>query len=120
MFFGKFRNRYSFNFLATFGLISLLLFCFYVCPELYTTYVVGNAEHAFGVGVAFLCLLGINLLFYVITFFVYIFEIVSNRRITCEKFLNNKYTKIFQNLGMFFVFLPIITAILLLVFYYCI
>lgn len=63
----------------------------------------------------FLLILGLNILFYLITFFVYVFELVSWKRITNEKFLNNKYIKIFQTLGITFAFLPIIIVVLLFV-----
>ena len=115
MFIDKFRNRYSFNFLVVCGWVIFLQFCFFICPELYITYVVRNTEHAFGVGVFFLCVLIISAVSYVITFFINVFEIISLKRITCEKFLNNKYVKIFQTLGIAFAFLPIIIMALLFI-----
>ena len=63
----------------------------------------------------FLLILGLNILFYLITFFVYVFELISWKRITNEKFLNNKYIKIFQILGIIFAFLPIMMAVFFLI-----
>ena len=112
MFFNKFRNRYSFNFLSACGWMVLALFIIFTCPELYIEYIVGNTAHAWGVGITFLGILIINILFYLIAFFVYVFEIVSWKRITNEKFLNNKYIKICQTLGIIFAFLPITIVVI--------
>ena len=116
MFLDKFRNRYSFNFLSVCGWIIFLVFSIYMCPELYISYVIGNTEHVWGWAITFLYTLGLNILFYLITFFVYVFELVSRKRITNEKFLNNKYIKIFQTTGIFFAFLPILLVVLFFIF----
>ncbi len=116
MFFDNFRNRYSFNFLSVCGWIVFVLFIVYTCPELYSEYIIGNSAHAWGVGITFLGILIINIIFYLITFFIYVFELVSEKQITNAKFLNNKYIKICQIIGIIFAFLPIIIVALLFLF----
>ena len=84
----------------------------YTLPELYIQYIVGNTAHAIGVGFTFLGILILTIIFFILTFFVYVFEIGSWKRITNEKFLNNKYTQMAQILGIVFAFLPILILIL--------
>ena len=57
---------------------------------------------AFPFFLIFIIILSLNILFYLITFFIYVFEIVSWKRITNEKFLDNKYIKIIQYSGIIF------------------
>lgn len=116
MFLDKFRNRYSFNFLAICGWIIFILFVIYTLPELYIQYIVGNTAHAIGVGFTFLGILILTIIFFILTFFVYVFEIISSNRITSEKILNNKYIKIAQTVGIVFAFLPILILILCFIF----
>ena len=107
MFLDKFKDRYSFNCLSTFGWIIFILLCIFFFPDIF------KPEAGIHLAIIFIFILGLNIIFYLITFFVYVFEIVSWKRITNEKFLNNKYIKIFQTLGIIFVFLPIIMVVLL-------
>ena len=111
----KFRNRYSFNFLSICGWIIFVLLSAFFIPI-----ISAMSSHYSGFpGIAFaflfLLILGLNIIFYLLTFFVYVFEIVSWKRITNEKFLNNKYIKIFQILGIIFAFLPIMMVVLFLI-----
>ena len=106
MFLDKFRNRYSFNFLSVCGWIIFLLLSVCFFPYMF------EDELGFPLLIIFLSILGLNIVFYLITFFVYVFEVTSWKRITNEKFLNNKYIKIFQTLGIIFAFLPIILVVL--------
>ena len=107
MFLDNFRNRYSFNFLSICGWIIFLLLCAFLIPIISAMFSPYSGFPGIAFAYIFLLILGLNILFYLITFFVYVFEIVSWKRITNEKFLNNKYTKIFQSLGIIFAFLPI-------------
>ncbi len=113
MFLDKFRNRYSFNFLSVCGWIIFVLFCIIICP-----YLVLAKDGLSFIPLFLFCqfLIVLAILFYLITFFIYVFEIVSRKRITNEKFLDNKYIKIIQYLGIIFAFLPIIMVLLLFVF----
>ena len=104
MFLDKFRNRYSFNFLSFCGWIIFVLLCAFFISIMRAPH---NGFPTIAFAYIFLLILGLNILFYLITFFVYVFELISWKRITNEKFLNNKYTKIFQTLGIIFAFLPI-------------
>lgn len=113
MFLDKFRNRYSFNFLVVCGWIIFILLGVFFKSIIFSP---KNGFPTMAFVFIFQLILILNILFYVITFFIYVFEIVSLKRITCEKFLNNKYVKIFQTLGIAFAFLPIIIAVLFLVF----
>lgn len=110
MFLDKFRNRYSFNFLSFCGWIIVGLLCISFFPYIF------ESQLGFPLAIIFIGILGLNLLFYIITFFVYVFEIVSWKRITNEKILNNKYFKLIQNLGIVFAFLPILILILFFTF----
>lgn len=110
MFLDKFRNRYSFNFLSVCGWIILGLLCVSFFPYIF------EPQLGFPLAIIFIGILGLNLLFYIITFFVYVFETVSLNKISSEKFLNNKYVKLIQNLGIVFAFLPILILILFFTF----
>ena len=101
MFLDKFKDRYSFNCLSTCGWIVFILLCIFFLPDIL------KPEAGLPLAIIFIYILGLNILFYLITFFVYVFELISWKRITNEKFLHNKYTKIFQTLGIIFAFLPI-------------
>ena len=108
MFLDKFRNRYSFNFLSICGWIIFLLLCAFLIPFISAMFSPYSGFPGIAFAFLFLLILALNIIFYLLTFFIYVFEIISWKRITNEKFLNNKYTKIFQTLGIIFAFLPII------------
>ncbi len=112
MFLDKFRNRYSFNFLSFCGWIIFVLLCAFFISIMRAPH---NGFPTIAFAYIFLLILGLNILFYLITFFVYVFELISWKRITNEKFLNNKYIKIFQILGIIFAFLPIMMVVFFLI-----
>ena len=116
MFLDKFRNRYSFNFLSICGWIIFLLLCAFLIPIISAMFSHYNGFPTIAFAYLFLLILGLNIIFYLLTFFVYVFEIISWKRITNEKFLNNKYIKICQTLGIIFAFLPIIMIALFFIF----
>ena len=112
MFLDKFRNRYSFNFLSICGWIIFLLLCAFLIPIISAMFSPYSGFPGIAFAFLFLSILALNVIFYLLTFFIYIFEIISWKRITNEKFLNNKYTKIFQTLGIIFAFLPITIVVI--------
>jgi len=103
----KFRDRYSFNFLSICGWIIFVLLSAFFIPIISAMFSHYNGFPTIAFAYLFLLILGLNIIFYLLTFFVYVFEIISWKRITNEKFLNNKYIKICQTLGIIFAFLPI-------------
>ena len=109
MFLDKFKDRYSFNCLSTCGWIVFILLCIFFFPDIL------KPEAGLPLAIIFIYILGLNILFYLITFFAYVFELISWKRITNEKFLNNKYIKIFQILGIIFAFLPIMMVVFFLI-----
>lgn len=115
MFWDKYRDRYSFNFLSACGWIIFVLLCVFFIPIISIMFSPYSGFPGIAFAFLFLLILGLNILFYAITFYVYVFELVSWKRITNEKFLNNKYIKVLQTLGIFFAFLPIILVVLLFV-----
>ena len=108
----KFRDRYSFNFLSICGWIIFLLLCAFLIPIISAMFSHYNGFPTIAFAYLFLLILGLNIIFYLLTFFVYVFEIISWKRITNEKFLNNKYIKICQTLGIIFAFLPITIVVI--------
>ena len=107
MFLNKFRNRYSFNFLSACGWIIFLLLCAFLIPIISAMFSPYSGFPGIAFAFLFLLILALNIIFYLLTFFIYVFEIISWKRITNDKFLNNKYIKICQTLGIIFAFLPI-------------
>lgn len=112
MFLDKFRNRYSFNFLSACGWIIFLLLCAFFIEIISIVVSHYSSFPTIAFAFLFLLILGLNIIFYLLTFFVYVFEIVSWKRITNDKFLNNKYIKISQTLGIIFAFLPITIVVI--------
>lgn len=115
MFLDKFRNRYSFNFLSICGWIIFLLLCVFLISIISAMFSPYSGFPGIAFAFLFLLILALNIIFYLLTFFIYVFDIISWKRITNEKFLNNKYIKIFQTLGIIFSFLPIILVVLFLI-----
>ncbi len=115
MFLDKFRNRYSFNFLSICGWIIFLLLCVFLISIISAMFSPYSGFSGIAFAFLFLLILALNIIFYLLTFFIYVFEIISWKRITNEKFLNNKYTKIFQTLGIIFAFLPIMMVVFFLI-----
>ena len=115
MFLDKFRNRYSFNFLSICGWIIFLLLCVFLISIISAMFSPYSGFPGIAFAFLFLLILALNIIFYLLTFFIYVFEIISWKRITNEKFLNNKYIKIFQILGIIFAFLPIMMVVFFLI-----
>ncbi len=115
MFLDKFRNRYSFNFLSICGWIIFLLLCVFLISIISAMFSPYSEFPGIAFAFLFLLILALNIIFYLLTFFIYVFEIISWKRITNEKFLNNKYIKIFRILGIIFAFLPIMMAVFFLI-----
>ena len=111
----KFRDRYSFNFLSICGWIIFVLLSAFFIPIISAMFSHYNGFPTIAFAYLFLLILGLNIIFYLLTFFIYVFEIISWKRITNEKFLNNKYIKIFQILGIIFAFLPIMMVVFFLI-----
>ena len=112
MFFDKFRDKYSFNFLSVCGWIIFVLYL------IIFSFIVLSPNEGFPALIFFyffLLLLGLNVFFYIITFFIYVFETINFKRITNEKFFNNKFIKIFQISGIVLAFLPLITIMIVLI-----
>ncbi len=112
MFFDKFRDKYSFNFLSVCGWIIFVLYL------IIFSFIVLSPNEGFPALIFFyffLLLLGLNVFFYIITFFIYVFETINFKRITNEKVLNNKFIKIFQISGIVLAFLPLITIMIVLI-----
>lgn len=97
----KFRDRYSFNFLAISGLLLLLVFCIFVIPS-YFEYCILPAFLETVIIASF------TIILFVITVFVYIFEEIFDKKIKNEKFLNSKIILIMQILGLISMLIPIL------------
>lgn len=102
MFLDKLKNRYSYNFLAVCGWLEFIFLCSKFSPDIF------RQQAYFPRFLIFSAIILINIVFLLITFFIYVFEITSLKRITNEKFLNFKFLKLFQVIGVVFAFLPII------------
>ncbi len=96
----KYKNRYSFNFLVICGWIVLLLFGTFVCPEIFITYILGNTQHVFAIGVSLICIVLFVIICLIFAFFIRILELVFLIQINNIKFLNNKVVDIIQKTGI--------------------
>ncbi len=96
----KYKNRYSFNFLAICGWIVLLLFGTFVCPEIFIAYIIGNTQHVFAIGISLICIVLFVIICLIFAFFIRILELVFLIQINNMKFLNNKVVDIIQKTGI--------------------
>lgn len=122
MLFDKFRNRYSFNFLAVCGWICFILFLTLTCPEIYITYIDGKSDHFWDVTVTIIGLIVIDIAVLFISLIIfYIEKIFSIKKINNILF-ENKQFKVLQTLGVIFSIVPIvlfsIEIVRLIVFYF--
>ena len=115
----NFRNKYSFNFLACIGLIIFAIISFF----LISLYIDSLTKDFSGVG--FPVLIFILECFYfelvalAIAFFIYVFELTLDKKITNEKFLKSKTILCIQIFGItFFLFLIISFGLLLIYAYF--
>ncbi len=106
MFFDKFRDKYSFNFLSVCGWITFILFCFYTLPEIYITYIIGNSEHSFGVVVTLILISAMAFICSFVALITFILEQIFYWKIKNKKLLSNKLIFILQLTGIIFAILP--------------
>lgn len=116
MFLNRLRQSYAFNFLVIYSFVVTLV---YLGIYLYHI-VIENTQNVLSVitmGSIFLILpmTLINFLGILLSILLWFLEIIFSLKITNEKFLNNKYIKICQTLGIIFAFLPIIIILLALI-----
>ncbi len=108
-FLDRFKNKYSYNFLAICGwFVVVLLTVFYIKASISNWY--GSA-----ISLIFLIIFFINIIFLLISFIIYIFEEIFAWKIKNQDFLNNKFIFIFQILGSVFAILPILYFLFLLI-----
>ncbi len=110
MFLNRLRQSYAFNFLVIYSIVVTLI---YLGIYLYHI-VIENTQDVLNVvimGSIFLIIpmILINFLGILISILFWFLEIIFSLKITNENFLNNKYIKICQTLGIIFAFL--LTAI---------
>ncbi len=103
----KYKNRYSFNFLAVCGWIVFAWFCIFTCPEIFTTYIMQDTQHAFGVGVSLLRITIFAIICIIPFFVILILEQIFNISIKNEKFLSNKIIAKIQIFGIICLLSPI-------------
>ena len=105
----KFRNKYSFNFLAICGwVVSIAYFTFYLLATLYQWY--GSAISFIVLTILFFALFCLSL-----SIIILVLEEIFAWKIKNQDFLNNKFIFIFQILGSIFAILPILYFLFLLI-----
>ena len=114
MFLEKYKNRYSFNFLAVCGWIVFVLFSMCFSPLIFVRGAGISPVIAWMFGIIFL----LDILFCILTFVIYVFEIIFNLRISNQKFLQSRKIYILQILGIGFSVFPIMFMVLSFVFDY--
>jgi len=108
MFLNRLRQSYAFNFLVIYSIVVTLI---YLGIYLYHI-VIENMQDVLSViimGSIFLIIpmILVNFLGILLSILFWFLEIIFSLKITNEKFLNNKYIKICQTLGIISAFLPI-------------
>ena len=117
MFLNRLRQSYAFNFLVIYSIVVTLI---YLGIYLYHI-VIENMQDVLSViimGSIFLIIpmILVNFLGILLSILFWFLEIIFSLKITNEKFLNNKYIKMCQTLGIIFAFLPIIIIALFFIF----
>ena len=97
----KYKNRYSFNFLAICGWIILALFAKYFFPYIW------SPGLGFPLFVIFVIISAVDVIFYFLVFIIYVLEIMFDKRITNRKFLQSRKIYVLQLLGVIFSLLPV-------------
>ena len=115
MFLDKFKNRYSYIFLSLCGHACFMLFCIWTAPELYTTYIIGNTQHSFGVAMSFVAILTIDAISICLFLFINAFTPLRLKTINA-KLLNNKIINFVQHLGVSFILFPFLLLFVFLFF----
>ncbi len=114
----NFRNKYSFNFLACVGLIIFVILSFF----LISLYIDSLTKDISGVGFPFFIIFwecfNLSLLALFIACFIYILELILDKKITNEKFLKSKTILCLQIFGITFFLLLVFLFGLLLVYAY--
>jgi len=115
----KFRNRFSFNFLAVCGWICFILFLTLVFPDIYIVEIMRNTYHTFDECVSFLGLVLLTIICSFISIFMFLIENIFQLKLINSKFVENKKIKYLQIIGIIFIALPVI-ILCLFVIYSCI
>ena len=106
----KFKNRFSYNFLAIYGWARFLFLSSKYSPDIF------HPQAGTPMAIITLMIFAADIIFILLTFFIYLFERFSFKRITNEKFLNNKFVSITQHIGFIFATLPFLMILILIVF----
>ena len=117
MFLDKFRNRYSYNFLSFCGYVIFLLLIKVLTSKFYATYIIDNTETFLPFAIIITGFIILDLISIFIVLIIFVFEKKFNFKIQNENILNKKPIKIIQQLGIIFVFLPIVYMILVKIYY---
>ena len=101
----KFRDRYSFNFLAFSGWITCFVYIYTYFRELHPfSY---NEQLGFPLLFIMAFLIGIEAIFILLFLVIVFLEVFLKIKITTEKFLKSKLILWFQNIGLIFIGFPI-------------
>lgn len=110
----KFRSRYSFNFLAIVGLLSLLYFSFIYAQLCYDFYIKNHSGGGDILVLMIFILFAISVIACIISILIYIIEQILNIRISNKKFLKSKVILFLQIIGVLSIISPGITIVLFL------
>ena len=101
----KFRDRYSFNFLAFSGWITCFVYIYTYYRELHPfSY---NEQLGFPLLLIMAFLMVIEAIFILLSLLIVFLEKLLKKKITNKKFLKSKLVFWFQNIGLIFIAFPI-------------